>query len=375
MNAVWRTALATAGLAIAANAAAQVTIYEREGFDGRSFTTEKQIGNLERNGFNDRASSVVVVGDRWEVCEDARFRGRCVVLRPGRYPSLAAMGLNDQISSVRSVSRNTRIDESRYAPAPVAVSDRGAAAQITFYENEGFQGRNFTTNKAVGNFERNGFNDRASSVVVTGDRWEVCEDARFGGRCVVLRPGRYPSLAAMGLNDRISSVRDVSRDARIDENRYAPAPVATGDYRRRDNERLYEANVTSVRAVVGPPEQRCWVEQEQVPQERSKVNVPGAVVGAVLGGILGHQVGNGRGQDIATVGGAVAGGAVGANVGRSGGQQAATKDVQRCENVPSQARPDHWDVTYTFRGQEHRIQVTAPPGQTITVNEQGEPRN
>jgi len=375
MNVVWRTALATAGLAIAANAAAQVTIYEREGFDGRSFTTEKQIGNLERNGFNDRASSVVVVGDRWEVCEDARFRGRCVVLRPGRYPSLAAMGLNDQISSVRSVSRNTRIDESRYAPAPVAVSDRGAAAQITFYENEGFQGRNFTTNKAVGNFERNGFNDRASSVVVTGDRWEVCEDARFGGRCVVLRPGRYSSLAAMGLNNRISSVRDVSRDARIDENRYAPAPVATGDYRRRNNERLYEANVTSVRAVVGPPEQRCWVEQEQVPQERSKVNVPGAVVGAVLGGILGHQVGNGRGQDIATVGGAVAGGAVGANVGRSGGQQATTKDVQRCENVPSQARPDHWDVTYTFRGQEHRIQVTAPPGQTITVNEQGEPRN
>jgi uncharacterized protein YcfJ len=376
MNAVLRTALATAGLAIAANAAAQVTFYEREGFDGRSFTTEKQIGNLERYGFNDRASSVVVAGDRWEVCEDVRFSGRCVVLRPGRYPSLAAMGLNDRVSSVRTVSRNARIDDSRYAPAPVAVNSRDAAAQITFYEREGFQGRNFTTDKAVGNFERIGFNDRASSVVVTGDRWEVCEDARFGGRCVVLRPGRYPSLAAMGLNDRISSVRDVSRDARIDENRYAPAPVAAGDYRRRDNERLYQANVTSVRAVVGPPEQRCWVEQEQVPQERSKVNVPGAVVGAVLGGILGHQVGNGRGQDIATVGGAVAGGAVGANVGRSGGgQQAATKDVQRCENVPSQAQPDHWDVTYTFRGQEHRIQVTAPPGQTISVNEQGEPRN
>jgi hypothetical protein len=42
--------------------------------------------------------------------------------------------------------------------------------------------------------------------------------------------------------------------------------------------------------------------------------------------------------------------------------------------VPSQARPDHWDVIYSFRGQEHRIQVTAPPGQTITVNERGEPR-
>jgi uncharacterized protein YcfJ len=253
-----------------------------------------------------------------------------------------------------------------------------AAAQITFYEREGFQGQSFTTDKQIGNLERYGFNDRASSVVVAGDRWEVCEDARFGGRCVVLRPGRYASLAAMGLNDRISSVRDVSRNARIDDNRYAPAPapVAVGEYRRRNNERLYEANVTSVRAMVGTPEQRCWVEQEQVPQERSNLNVPGAVVGAVIGGILGHQVGGGRGQDIATVGGAVAGGAVGANVGRDrSGQQVQTRDVQRCENMQSQARPDHWDVTYTFRGQEHSMQMTSPPGPTVTVNEQGEPRS
>ena len=375
MNATLKTALVAAGLAIATQAAAQVTFYEREGFDGRAFTTDKQVENLRRFGFHDRASSVMVVGDRWEVCEDARFGGRCVVLRPGRYPSLGAMGLNDRISSVRTVSRNARIDDSRYAPDPVAVADRNAAAQITFYEREGFQGRSFTTDKQIGNLERYGFNDRASSVMVAGDRWEVCEDARFGGRCVVLRPGRYGSLAAMGLNDRISSVRDVSRNARIDDNRYAPAPAATNEYRRRNNERLYEANVTSVRAVVGPPEQRCWVEQEQMPQERSKLNVPGAAVGAVIGGILGHQVGGGRGQDLATVGGAVAGAAVGANVGRDrSGQQAQTKDVQRCENVPSQARPDHWDVTYIFRGQEHRMQVTAPPGPTVTVNDQGEPR-
>jgi uncharacterized protein YcfJ len=280
MNAILRTALAVAGVAIAAQAAAQVTFYEREGFEGRSFTAEKEVRNLERYGFNDRASSVVVIGARWEVCEDVRFGGQCVVLRPGRYPSLAAMGLNDRVASVRTVSRNARIDDSRYAPAPAAASDR-----------------------------------------------------------------------------------------------YAPAPAATNEYRRRNNERLYEANVTSVRAVVGPPEQRCWVEQEQVPQERSKLNVPGAVAGAVIGGILGHQIGNGRGQDIATVGGAVAGGAVGANVGRDrSGQPAQTQDVQRCENVPSQARPDQWDVTYTFRGQEHRVQMTDRPGRTVTVNERGEPR-
>ena len=257
------------------------------------------------------------------------------------------------------------------ALAAMAIATQ-ATAQVTFYEHDNFQGRSFSADRQIGNFERYGFNDRASSAIVTQDRWEICTDARFQGRCVVLRPGRYPSLAAMGMNDRVSSVREVQRDQRVDENRYAPAPYADNGYHRRPNERLYEANVTSVHAVVGPPEQRCWVEREQVSSDRGGANVPGAIIGGVLGGIIGHQVGGGRGQDVATVGGVVAGAAVGANVGREGGTR--TQDVQRCRDVPSQARPEFWDVTYNFRGLEHRVQVTAPPGPTITVNEQGEPR-
>ena len=375
MNSILRNALVMAGVfgvLIATQAVAQVTFYERQGFAGQSFTTERRVGNFERYGFNDRASSVVVLGGRWEVCEDARFAGRCMVLRPGRYSSLAAMGLNDRISSVRAVSKNARIADNRYAPAPVADFDSNADSRVTFYEREGFAGRSFSADNEIGNLMRYGFNDRASSVVVLGGRWEVCEDARFGGRCAVLRPGRYSSLAEMGLNNRVSSLRIVDRNARIDENRYAPAPY---NYRRNNNERLYEANVTSVRAVVGPPEQRCWVEREQVVQERSSANVPGAIAGAVIGGILGHQIGGGSGKDLATAGGAVAGAVVGSNIGRSGGgQQVTSQEVQRCANVPSQARPEFWDVTYIFRGQEHRVQMTAPPGSTVTVNEQGEPR-
>src|SRR5262249_52315169 len=151
-----------------------------------------------------------------------------------------------------------------------------ASAQVTFFEGEGFNGRSFTADHNIGNFERYGFNDRASSAVVTHDRWEVCEDAHFGGRCTILRPGRYPNLASFGLNNRVSSVRMVGRNDRVEDYRYAPAPAGY-EYRRRDNERLYEANVTSVRAVVGPPEQRCWVEREQV-QDRGNPNVGGAVV-------------------------------------------------------------------------------------------------
>ncbi|HEX4780033.1 MAG TPA: beta/gamma crystallin-related protein, partial [Usitatibacter sp.] len=248
-----------------------------------------------------------------------------------------------------------------------------AAAEITFYEHDGLQGRSFSATRQVDNFQRNGFNDLASSVVVLMDRWEVCSDADFGGRCVVLRPGRYDSLSALGMNDRISSARIVGSKAHVDGGRYAPAPVSDRDYRRRDNERLYEANVMSVRAVVGAPEQRCWVEHEQVAQDRGGPNVPGAVAGALIGGILGHQVGNGRGNDVATAGGAVVGAVVGSNVGRDHGGQG-YQDVQRCSNVPSSGAPEFWDVTYDFQGQEHHVQMTSPPGRTVTVNAQGEPR-
>ncbi len=208
-------------------------------------------------------------------------------------------------------------------------------------------------------FRRHNFNDAASSVIVVGNPWEVCEDAEFRGRCVLLQPGKYASLGDIGLNDRISSVRMVSPPQRAAGVPEAAATLAVPDYSRRNEERLYEVQVTSVRAVVGTPEQRCWVEREQLSQEQGGPNVPGAIVGALIGGILGHQVGGGTGNDLATVGGFVAGAAVGANVGRDGGSaQASTRDVRRCENVPSQAQPQYWDVTYNFQGREHHVQMT-----------------
>jgi len=256
--------------------------------------------------------------------------------------------------------------------ACVAAASAQAFAQVVLYENENFRGRSFTAQDPVRDFERAGFNDRASSVVVLRDRWEACEDARFKGRCIVLQPGRYPSLAAMGMNDRISSLRRVASTDRVDSSRYAPAPAPVYDNHRRGGEPLFEANVTSVHALVAQQGGRCWTERERV-EQRGDVNVPGAVAGALIGGILGHQVGNGRGNDVATAGGAIVGGVVGANVGRNDrGSQ--VQDVRHCEDAPSHVQADSWDVTYEFRGQEHRVQMVTPPGTTITVNAQGEPR-
>jgi uncharacterized protein YcfJ len=277
------------------------------------------------------------------------------------------------MSAIRTEQEHTmqwKLKSALGAAALILASQ--AMAQITFYEGEGFRGRAFTTDRRVGDFGRHGFNDRASSVVVDRGRWEVCEHNRFEGRCVVLRRGSYDSLRALGMQNSISSVRPVD-DRRRYENE-APEPVAAPnyEYRRRPSERVFEAPVTSVRAVVGPPNQRCWVERQQISQG-GQPNVGGAIVGGLIGGILGHQVGKGTGRDVATAGGAVAGAAIGANAGGGSTRGPEFSDVQRCENVAS-TTPAYWDVTYVFRGLEHRVQMTSPPGQTIAVNGNGEPR-
>lgn len=256
--------------------------------------------------------------------------------------------------------------------AAVALLAAGQAfAQVTFYEGEGFRGQVYRTDRQVGNLERQGFNDRASSVVVDRGRWEVCEDARFEGQCVVLRRGSYDSLRSLGLQNSISSVRPVGNNSRYDGD--APQPVAAPnyEYRRRPSERLYEAPVTSVRAVVGDADQRCWTERQQTEQRRD-LNPAGGVIGGILGGILGHQIGGGTGKTVATIGGAVAGGALGANVDRIR-DPASGRDVRRCENVAN-ATPQYYDVVYNYRGIDHRVQMATAPGRTVSVNGNGEPR-
>lgn len=246
-----------------------------------------------------------------------------------------------------------------------------ASSQVTLYGQEGLQGRAFTAGGTVENLQGTGFNDRASSMVVQRGEWEICSDSYFRGDCRIVRPGTYPSLAAMGMGNEVSSLRPLRGAPRVG---YAPEAAAPAySYAPQYGERTYMADVTSVRAVVGStPEQRCWVERERVGGGYTDRNIGGAIVGGIIGGVLGHQIGGGRGQDVATAAGAVTGAAIGSNV--AGGPGYYTQDVQRCETVSGNMQPSYWDVTYVFRGQTHRAQLASPPGPTIVVNENGEPR-
>ena len=376
MNWKMKATLGACALIFVTQASAQITFYEDEGFGGRKFSVNRPLDDLWNHGFKDSASSVVVKSGRWEVCEEPGYEGHCMILRPGRYDSLSRMGLEGSIFSARKVvagrtNNNAAPAAQRYSNSGVGQYSNPQAGHITFYESEGFRGRVFSTWQQVGNFQNVGFNDRASSVVVDGGRWEVCDDVGYSGRCMVLRPGSYESLRGMNMEGRISSVRSVEGGRNYNNEAPAPLPAPTYDYRLRPNENLQYATVTSAVAVVGPPEQRCWIEREEV-QSSKDPNVGGAILGGLLGGVLGHQVGGGRGKDVATAGGAVVGALLGANAGRAS-TGTNVRDVQRCSDLKN-TTPAYWDVTYNFRGQEHRTQLSAAPGSTIPVNSNGEPR-
>lgn len=249
-----------------------------------------------------------------------------------------------------------------------------AAAQVTLYEAEGFRGRAFSSSQELRDLRRTGFDDRASSIVVDRGRWEVCDGSGFSGRCAVLRRGGYDSLREAGLQNNISSLRPLPPRGRHGNELAPPMLVPNYAYRQRGDERMFEAPVTSVRAVVGESGQRCWTERQYAGpgHDRPDHGVGGAVAGALIGGILGHQVGGGSGKDAATVAGAIAGGVVGNQLGRDGGAREG-HDVRKCETSAS-GIPAYWDVTYHFRGRDHHLQMSVAPGRSIAVNERGEPR-
>lgn len=266
----------------------------------------------------------------------------------------------------------TRMIKTAFALCTVLAAASALAQQVTLYQDNGWRGPAFTTSARIANLGRIGFNDRASSVVVERGRWEVCEDVNFQGHCMILRQGSYDTLGSMGMNDRISSLRPLSRGRHHGNEAPPPLPQATYEYRQRPGERLDQARVLSAHAVVGPPEQRCWLEREHVSAPARHSNAGGAIAGAIIGGVLGHQIGGGAGRDIATAGGAIAGAAVGSNIG-TGSQGSYARDVRRCESVAS-TTPEYWDVVYVYRGVEHRVQLASAPGETIPVNRDGLPR-
>ncbi|HXR56944.1 MAG TPA: beta/gamma crystallin-related protein [Casimicrobiaceae bacterium] len=199
-----RTLVAVALIVAAAGAqAAELTLFGRPGFEGPRFKANDSVANLDRTGFNDRASSAVIRDGVWQLCDDAYFRGHCVTLQPGRYPSLREMGLNNRVSSAR---------EAGFVPTQGRPNDRGRDRGVgaVLFSNSDFRGDRYVVQ---GNYMRDlantGFNDRAQSLRVERGYWIFCSDADFQGQCRTFGPGDYRRLPR-ALDNKISSGRRIS---------------------------------------------------------------------------------------------------------------------------------------------------------------------
>jgi Beta/Gamma crystallin len=201
--------LAAAALFGAAAASAQeITLFQNQNFSGPQFSASNSIQNLDHTGFNDRASSVIIRGGSWQLCADAFFRGQCVTLNPGQYPSLAAMGLNNSVSSIRETGWSGGGGGGGGGGGPGWGGGGGGGGAITLYDSPGLSGRSYTANGPINNLDDVRFNDRASSALISNGTWQICADADFQSSCEVLGPGRHDNLG--GVTGRVSSIRPIA---------------------------------------------------------------------------------------------------------------------------------------------------------------------
>lgn len=184
--------------------AQEIVLFQGENYSGPRYSATSSVQDLARVGFNDRASSATIRGGSWQLCTDAYFRGQCTTLSPGSYPSLNAMGIGNQVSSLREIGWSG----GGGGGGNTGGGGWSGGGSITLFESPGMSGRSYSLTQNLSNFGSTGFNDRASSAVVNSGTWQLCSDADFGGSCNVFGPGRYNDLA--GVTGRVSSARMIA---------------------------------------------------------------------------------------------------------------------------------------------------------------------
>lgn len=93
-------------------------------------------------------------------------------------------------------------------PAMAEHPYRGGGEAI-IYSNPDFTGRSLRVTGAIPRLADYRFNDRASSIRITGGAWEVCVDANYRGRCEIIEY-REDRLNQIRLNNKITSIRPVA---------------------------------------------------------------------------------------------------------------------------------------------------------------------
>ena len=80
----------------------RITLYKHANFGGRSRTYDGDVPDLNLQAFGNLASSVVVQGGVWQLCDRPNYRGYCIVIDRTQ-ANLWVFGFNDRTESVRRI--------------------------------------------------------------------------------------------------------------------------------------------------------------------------------------------------------------------------------------------------------------------------------
>lgn len=168
-------------------------LYEHLSGQGQVITlTDKAVEDLVEMNFDGKMSSIKITGPcKWILYTDNNFNGEAIVLEPGAYASLGLK--DDTFSSLR--------------PLP----PQGATAAVLF-EDANFCGRMLILTKKYNRLNRMAFNDKTSSIIITGGTWAVSQHAWRGmeGHTKKYGPGDYSEVPKK-LRQKISLVRLVEK--------------------------------------------------------------------------------------------------------------------------------------------------------------------
>ena len=188
----------------AAGVGTGMTVFVNPNFRGRSESFSSDVSDLRQYGLNDQITSIEVPnGETWEICQDINYEGPCQTVT-GSIADLRSMGWNDRISSMRRTNNRSWRNRGYDNTGNNGGYENRYQQGLVFYDRPNFRG---ASTLVTSGSSTAGFSGRQGSVQVRdGGVWRICDQE---GECATIDRD-VSNLAELGLNGRITSVREVN---------------------------------------------------------------------------------------------------------------------------------------------------------------------
>ena len=165
-----------------------LTLYDGSIGSSPSLVRTTSDSTLDNERWNDRASSAVVSGGcQWILYEHINYYGTLAVISAGRYTFPSVFPDNILTALYRLPAEGT--------PA------------IVLFENDYYRARrqvHTSSNRNLGSF-----NDKVSSFIITGGKWQLYNHENYQGSSVIRGQGLYPTPSSLSpvANDALTAVK------------------------------------------------------------------------------------------------------------------------------------------------------------------------